>query len=196
MKNPIQPLAKDARGALRFKVNRIVKHLLDTHKTCDMSRLAAMDFSDDDRQQFAQLIGYSLGGYGELSYVDDEAYSTAEAMAEATVSLTVETREQTIQRLWENSGHGTREQDIAGAYDAGVAAVNASPTQEQADIELMRLDAKRYRWMRSASVEWDDAGIVLLYPGPDFERKADEELDRIIDAEMAPKTFWLGSTRR
>lgn len=83
MKNPIQPLAKDAKGVLRFKENAIVRHLLDTHPACDMNRLACMDFTDDDRQQFAQLIGYSLGGYSELqSYVDDEAYSTAAHMAD------------------------------------------------------------------------------------------------------------------
>jgi hypothetical protein len=37
-----------------------------------------LPFSNEDRQQFAQLIGYSLGGYSELSYVDDDAYKAAE----------------------------------------------------------------------------------------------------------------------
>ena len=84
MKNPIQPLAKDDHGVLRFKANAIVEHLLDTHPSCDLNRLAYMDFTDDDRQQFAQLIGYSLSGYGELqSYVDDHAYATAAEMAES-----------------------------------------------------------------------------------------------------------------
>ena len=84
MKNPIQPLMKDARGVLRFKENAIVRHLLDTHMACDLNRLACMDFTDDDRQPFAQLIGYSLSGPGELqSYVDDHAYATAAEMAES-----------------------------------------------------------------------------------------------------------------
>ncbi len=83
MKNPIQPLAQDAIGVLRFKENAIVRYLLDTHPNCDMNKLACMEFTDDDRQQFAQLIGYSLSGYGELgSYVDDEAYNTAAHMAD------------------------------------------------------------------------------------------------------------------
>lgn len=83
MKNPIQPLATDAYGVVRFKANRIVQHLLDTHPTCDMNTLAALDFNDDDRQQFAQLIGYSLSGYSTLSsYVDDDAYYAAENMAD------------------------------------------------------------------------------------------------------------------
>ncbi len=82
MKNPIQPLANDADGVLRFKANKIVQHLLDSHPTCGLNELARMNFSDDDRQQFAQLIGYSLSGYGSLqSYVDDEAYATAAHMA-------------------------------------------------------------------------------------------------------------------
>lgn len=83
MKHPIQPLAPDARGTLRFRANAIVQHLLDTHPKCDLNTLARMDFTDDDRQQFAQLIGYSLDGYGELSsYVDDVAYGAAVRMAE------------------------------------------------------------------------------------------------------------------
>ena len=76
MKNTIQPLMKDANGVVRFKGNAIVQHLLDTHPTCDMNHLARMGFTDD-RQQFAQLIGYSLSGYGDLSYVDDRTYAIA-----------------------------------------------------------------------------------------------------------------------
>ena len=83
MKNPIQPLANDGLGVLRFKANRIVQHLLDTHPACDMNKLACMGFTDDDRQQFAQLIGYSLSGYCSLSsYVDDAAYYAAANVAE------------------------------------------------------------------------------------------------------------------
>lgn len=83
MKNPIQPLVNDAQGVLRFKASNIVQYLLDTHPSCDMNRLAHMEFTDDDRQQFAQLIGYSLSGYGDLSnYVDDEAYETAKHMTD------------------------------------------------------------------------------------------------------------------
>lgn len=82
-KHPIQPIAPDAHGVVRFKANRIVQHLLDTHPTVDMNTLAGMSFSDDDRQQFAQLIGYSLSGYSELRrYVSDEAFSAAAHMAD------------------------------------------------------------------------------------------------------------------
>ena len=76
MKHPIQPLSKDSSGVLRFKQNAIVRHLLDCGGI-DLHQIACIDFTADDRQQFAQLIGYSLSGYSELSYVDDDAYETA-----------------------------------------------------------------------------------------------------------------------
>jgi hypothetical protein len=44
-----------------------------------MNKLALMKFSDEDREQFAQLIGYSLSGFSELSYVTDKTYKTAVA---------------------------------------------------------------------------------------------------------------------
>ena len=37
-----------------------------------------MEFTKEDRQQFAQLIGYSLSGYGELNYVTDRAWEKAQ----------------------------------------------------------------------------------------------------------------------
>jgi hypothetical protein len=39
-----------------------------------------MDFSDEDRIQFAQLVGYSLSGFSELSYIDDATYEQAEQL--------------------------------------------------------------------------------------------------------------------
>jgi hypothetical protein len=84
VENPIQPLITDENGVLRFKLNEIVRYLLDSHPTCSLNELAMMSFSEEDRQQFAQLIGYSLSGYGELPYVDDYAYESAEMVAENT----------------------------------------------------------------------------------------------------------------
>jgi hypothetical protein len=80
-KHPIQPIYKDPQGVLRFKDNAIVKHLMD-HGGFDMNILAAQPFSNEDRVQFAQLIGYSLSGFGELSYVSDIDYAAAQAMAD------------------------------------------------------------------------------------------------------------------
>lgn len=63
------------------------------------------------------------------------------------------------------------------------------------EMEFLELckDAERYRWLRDEAHDWEDAKIVLLYAGPDFERASGGELDGIIDAEMMPRRFVLGS---
>jgi len=86
MKHPIQPISKDTHGVYRFKSNSIVRFLLD-EGPFDLNQLAIKDFSQEDREQFAQLIGYSLSGFGELSYVSDESYETAEKMLEGKNEL-------------------------------------------------------------------------------------------------------------
>lgn len=78
MKHPIQPLQLDDKGVLRFKENKIVRHLLD-NGGIDLNQLARIEFEREDREQFAQLIGYSLSGFADLSYVTDDTYSIAEA---------------------------------------------------------------------------------------------------------------------
>ena len=77
LKNSIQPLLKDEHGTERFKENKIVSFLLD-NSGFDMNKLATMDFSENDREHFAQLIGYSFDGFGTLPYVSDETYYLAE----------------------------------------------------------------------------------------------------------------------
>ena len=66
-KHPMQPVEIDDHGVARFKVNKIVRLLLDAGPL-DLNKLACMNFSDEDRAQLAQLIGYSVSGYGDLSY--------------------------------------------------------------------------------------------------------------------------------
>lgn len=63
-------------GRRRFQMNPIVRYLLD-NGPFDMNSLARLPFDDDDRAHFAQLIGYSLSGWGELSYVSDAYYKRA-----------------------------------------------------------------------------------------------------------------------
>lgn len=81
MNHPIQPLAADEHGVLRFKQNAIVRYLLD-HGGIDLNQIAVLPFDNADREQFAQLIGYSLGGFGDLEYVSNETYETAARMDE------------------------------------------------------------------------------------------------------------------
>lgn len=77
MKNPIQPLNIDKHGTLRFKKNEIVDYILE-NGGIDLNHIAGMKFSNDDREQFAQLIGYSLSGFGDLSYVSSDTYNIAD----------------------------------------------------------------------------------------------------------------------
>lgn len=74
--HPVQPLYKDEHGVVRFKGNAIVRFLLE-NGPYDLNRLGLMGFSQDDREQFAQLIGYSLCGFGDLGYVSNETYERA-----------------------------------------------------------------------------------------------------------------------
>ncbi len=76
-KHPMQPLVVDEFGVVRFRANPVVRFLLDQPGGASMNTLAVMGFTDEDRTHFAQLIGYSVGGFGELSYVDDASYAAA-----------------------------------------------------------------------------------------------------------------------
>jgi hypothetical protein len=81
-RHPLQPLIKDDRGVIRFKANAIVRFLLDNGPH-NLNHLAVMNFSAEDHEQFAQLIGYSLSGFGDLDYVRNETYEAAAQMEQA-----------------------------------------------------------------------------------------------------------------
>jgi hypothetical protein len=85
--HPNQPLVKSINGVLRFKPNAIVDYLLTTHHSCSLNELATLDFSNEDRQQFAQLIGYSVSGWGGLPYVSEEAKASVELMQNSSFTL-------------------------------------------------------------------------------------------------------------
>lgn len=79
-KHPMQPIVVDENGTKRFKANAIVRYLVN-HGSINLNDIAALEFSQEDREQLAQLIGYSIGGFGELSYVSDETYEISEEMS-------------------------------------------------------------------------------------------------------------------
>lgn len=67
-KQPMQPLVR-VKDVVRFQQNALVVHLLD-QGGLDMNALARVPgISRADREQFAQLIGYSVNGFDSLSYV-------------------------------------------------------------------------------------------------------------------------------
>lgn len=83
--HPIQDLNFDEHGTLRFRENKIVRDVLDfsSERGFSMNQIAVGGYSRADRVQFAQLIGYSLGGFGDLSYVNGDDYAAATAKAES-----------------------------------------------------------------------------------------------------------------
>lgn len=82
--HPMQSVILDEDGTARFKANKIVEYLQSwaTLRGMDMNALAIMPFDREDREQFAQLIGYSVSGFGELSYASDEAVDKADRLVE------------------------------------------------------------------------------------------------------------------
>ena len=85
MKHPMQPIEEDKNGVLRFKPNAIIDYLFK-QGLIDLNAIATMNFSKEDRQQLAQLLGYSLDGYSSLNYVTDQDYATAITMSEEPLS--------------------------------------------------------------------------------------------------------------
>lgn len=80
-KHPMQPLVRDSEGVVRFKANAIVRFLLDTHPTMDLNQIAVRRFPREDREQFAQLIGYSVAGFGDLDYAATATIRAADRLA-------------------------------------------------------------------------------------------------------------------
>lgn len=80
-KHPMQPVVMDKSGVARFKSNPIVRHLLD-HGGIDLNKIAMLGFDREDHSQFAQLIGYSVSGFGDLGYCDRAVLAEADAQVD------------------------------------------------------------------------------------------------------------------
>lgn len=67
---PMQPIILAGDGVIRFKKNKIVDDLyeLGSKHGLSLNDMVFRDYSQEDRNQFAQLIGYSVSGWGGLSY--------------------------------------------------------------------------------------------------------------------------------
>lgn len=85
---PIQPLQEDEHGTLRFRHNKLVDALLEHGQRTGfgLNELHMIEADPLDRMQLAQLIGYSLDGYGSLSYVTDDEYNAARFMYDDQLS--------------------------------------------------------------------------------------------------------------
>lgn len=69
-RHPMQPVVIGADGAIRFKQNKIINDMLEFCQGhgFGLNEMAIRDYEKDDRSQLMQLIGYSVSGYGSLSY--------------------------------------------------------------------------------------------------------------------------------
>ena len=87
---PMQPVHQDAHGTIRFRRNELVRVLLDrdaargrtypdfpARTDGGLNWIATQDFSQEDQEQLAQLIGYSVSGYHELDYVSNRSAAQA-----------------------------------------------------------------------------------------------------------------------
>jgi hypothetical protein len=93
---PMQPVYRSKSGVIRFRKNAIVDALVDrdtergrvypdfpARSDGGLNWIAMQRFSQADQEQLAQLIGYSISGYHELSYVSDESAERASLRAKA-----------------------------------------------------------------------------------------------------------------
>lgn len=82
---PMQPVVLATDGVIRFQENRIVSALLENSRQhgYGLNEAARDDYTPEERMQVAQLIGYSVSGYGSLSFVTDESCEEADRHAAA-----------------------------------------------------------------------------------------------------------------
>lgn len=80
MKLPLQPLYRDAKGVIRFRGNAVVQWLVDS-RIVNLNGILIENFPQADVEQFWQLLGYSIAGYAELSFVSDETYQAVDDAA-------------------------------------------------------------------------------------------------------------------
>lgn len=85
---PMQPVGVDQYGTHRFLENRIVRDMVEFARPhgFDLNEMATRaaqgQYSQSEREQFAQLIGYSVCGYLDLSYVSNKSADRAIALDE------------------------------------------------------------------------------------------------------------------
>jgi hypothetical protein len=91
---PMQPIGLDPNGTARFRENRIVRYLLDAGPF-DMCQIADLPgITNAERMQFAQLIGYSVSGAGELRYFDHETIRKMDRRADDLLEAKLEEKKE------------------------------------------------------------------------------------------------------
>lgn len=87
---PMQPIIEDNHGIMRFEKNPIIDWLCTAKSDMNEIAIFVQENNIDEKywRQIAQLVGYSVSGYGTLSYVDDESYDRAYAAADKFKQVT------------------------------------------------------------------------------------------------------------
>lgn len=85
---PMQPICVASDGIVRFNKNRMVNDLYEFSQPrgFGLNEMARRDYTQEERMQFAQLIGYSVSGYGSLSYASPESVEKADAIADLLIA--------------------------------------------------------------------------------------------------------------
>lgn len=80
-KHPMQRIEHDDKGVIRFRSNKIIEDLF-MRGALDLNQIACAKYDEEDRMQLAQLLGYSVSGYGDLSYASRKSVRKADKRAE------------------------------------------------------------------------------------------------------------------
>lgn len=79
---PMQPI-EWVGNVVRFRQNALVRYLLDAGGLTLNDLALLPNIPPEDWMQLAQLIGYSVSGYGDLSYASAESVEEADLIADA-----------------------------------------------------------------------------------------------------------------
>jgi hypothetical protein len=80
----MQPIERGKDKCIRFKANAIVRWLVNS-KQIDLNQIAIYCQEHrvpiTDQEQFWQLLGYSVSGYGDLGFVRKKTIAAADLIA-------------------------------------------------------------------------------------------------------------------
>lgn len=166
--HPMQPVLIDKFGRPAFKPNAIVEHLLENGAT-DLNKLAVMRLPKADREQFAQLIGYSVNGFGELSYVSYKAYAKAYELGTAALENGAGPQDHPRQPLVRKRG------SIRFKENRVISALFANARVHYGDL-------KKFGF---AAAEWEQFAQLLGHDTETFAREAFASREAIADMQAA-----------
>jgi hypothetical protein len=67
-KQPMQPIVVADDGVVRFQANKVIEWIVDSGKV-SLDDVAMLKVPVGDKEQFWQMLGYSVSGYGGLLFV-------------------------------------------------------------------------------------------------------------------------------